>query len=312
MLRFGVFCLLSCLSVSALWAGEPEHTTRPISDADSVLAVYYEAYGRPEPPPGDAAPGDTPPENLTIILGVWPDGHIVWSGDRLEGGAPYRVGRVDPKKVTALLSRFDADGLFADENQKFNYVVPDGPYVTVFIKSGKKKVTMCSCRELFEESGELVAESSGVGSLNGRHRLDVLRKAPADHLYFRFVWNETRARLSDLIPPESSVIAGRIVMKGGAVSWQEAKSGPLTKEEAIRIAEAEVRKWVPPGTKITVRSTASHYEPGDQSVPPWAPNSAKRQGGWAVTVFGVPGGAGQRRTVFVSDSGTVAGTIEGD
>src|SRR5262249_23558051 len=70
---------------------------------DSVLAVYREDWGL-------ASSGEP-----AIILVAWPDGHIIWSGDRLKGGAPYRAGHADPKRVTALLARFHKDGLFADE-----------------------------------------------------------------------------------------------------------------------------------------------------------------------------------------------------
>src|SRR5579862_3387963 len=101
MLRFAVSSLLFSLCVSALLADEPKQAMLPISEADSVLAVYLEDFG--------FASRGVP----AIILVAWPDGYIVWSGDRLKGGPPYRAGHVDPKKVATLLARFDKDGLFA-------------------------------------------------------------------------------------------------------------------------------------------------------------------------------------------------------
>jgi len=91
------------LCASTLSAAEPKQAMRPITEADSVLAVYREDWRR-------ASRGEP-----RIILVAWPDGQMIWSDDRLKGGAPYRAGQVAPGKVTALLARFDQDGLFADE-----------------------------------------------------------------------------------------------------------------------------------------------------------------------------------------------------
>ena len=187
---------------------------RPISEADSVLAVYREDWGLDSP--GEPA----------IILVAWADGHIVWSGDRLNGGAPYRAGHVDPKKLAAILSRFDKDGLFADEKLNHAHFGPDSQFITVFIKSGKKQVKMQSWHELFEVSDNVVVDHNGAGTREGRRRLDVLSKAPADYLFFRFVWSETRAKVTDLIPGKSNASAGKPVMKAGVFSWQELAAVP--------------------------------------------------------------------------------------
>jgi hypothetical protein len=182
---------------------------RPISDAESVLAVYREDWGL-------ASRGEP-----AIVFAAWPDGLIVWSGDRLMGGPPYRAGHLDPKRVTALLARFDKDGLFANERLNDANFGPDSQFTTLFIKFGKKQVKMCSWHELMEESAELVADHHGASVLDGRRRLDVLRRTPADYLFYRFVWSETRSRLAGLIPAESTAISGKPVMKAGKLSWQE-------------------------------------------------------------------------------------------
>src|SRR5262245_46019407 len=165
MLQSAISSLLFGLCVSALSAEEPKPAMRPISEADSVLAVYREDWRL-------ASSGGP-----AIILVAWSDGHIIWSGDRLNGGAPSRVGHADPKKVTALLARCDKDGLFADEKLNQAHFGPDSEFITVFIKSGKKQVKMQSWHELFEDSDGYVADDKGAGPLGGRRRLDVLRKA---------------------------------------------------------------------------------------------------------------------------------------
>jgi hypothetical protein len=209
MTRFTLCSLLLGMFVSELPADEPKPALRPITDAESVLAVYTENWGLGSS--GEPA----------IIFAAWPDGSIVWSGDRLNGGAPYRTGHVDPKRVAALLARFDKDGLFDDEKLDQAHFGPDSQFTTVFIKSGKKRLEMCSWHELFEESDRLVADQHGVSALDGRRRLDVLRKAPADYLFYRFVWSETRSKLIDLIPGPSTATRGKPFMRAGKLSWQE-------------------------------------------------------------------------------------------
>jgi hypothetical protein len=201
--------LLLGLNASELSADDPKPAMRPISDAESVLAVYREGLGLVSS--GEPA----------IILAAWPDGYIVWSGDRLKGGPPYRAGHIDPRRVAALLARFDQDGLFADERLNASHSGPDSQFITVFIKSGRKQVGMSSWHELFEEGGRAVVDHNGVSHLGGRHKLDVLRKAPADYLFFRLVWSETRSTLVDLIPGESNASGGKPVIKARKLSWQE-------------------------------------------------------------------------------------------
>src|SRR5437762_340377 len=113
MSRSAVASVLLVACASALHAAEPKLAVRPISEAESVLAVYHEDWGLFSS--GDPA----------VILVAWPDGHVVWSGDRVKGGAPYRAGRVDPKRVAALLARCDTDGLFADEKLNRPHFGPD-------------------------------------------------------------------------------------------------------------------------------------------------------------------------------------------
>ena len=209
-----VYPLLLGLIVPELSAEEPKPAMRPITDSESVLAVYHQDWGLGS---GGGAP---------IIFAAWPDGFIVWSADRLMGGPPYRAAHIDPKRVTALLSRFDKDGLFAHERLNDANFGPDSQFTTLFIKSGKKQVKMCSWHELMEDSDNLVADQNGAGVLDGRRRLDVLRKAPADYLFYRFVWSETRGRLADLTPADSTATGGKPVMKAGKLSWQEPPAAP--------------------------------------------------------------------------------------
>lgn len=209
MMRLTSFCFILGLFNSTSSAEVTKETTRPISEADSVIAVYREDWGL-------VSNGEP-----TIILTAWPDGHIIWSGDRLKGGTPYFAGHNEPKKVAALFARFDKDGLFADEKLNQANFGPDSQFINMFVKFGKKQLSMQSWHELHEASGDLVADHNGSNALEGHRRLDVLRKAPADYLFYRFVWSETRAKLTDLIPEERSASIGKPIMRAGVLSWRE-------------------------------------------------------------------------------------------
>jgi hypothetical protein len=215
MLRF-----ITCFPTVALCAGviaadDRKTAVRPISEAETVIAVYREDWGLFS-------------RGNAIILVAWLDGKVVWSEDRLKGGAPYRTGHIDPKRVTALLARFEKEGLFANEKLNRGHTGADSQHITVFIKSGKRQVKMESWHELFEESGKYVGYHEGMQPLEGRRRLDVLSKQPADYLFFRFIWSETRGRLTELIPSESKPSAGKPFLEG-VMTWQEPGVAPKPK-----------------------------------------------------------------------------------
>src|SRR5437764_3969488 len=71
MMRFTILGLMVVVCGSPdCWADE-KPPLRPITEADSVLAVYHQDWG--------LFSRGTP----AIILAIWPDGHAVWSEDRL-------------------------------------------------------------------------------------------------------------------------------------------------------------------------------------------------------------------------------------
>lgn len=191
----------------------PGTETRKPESGDPVLAIYPEDHGM----------GERDPESL--VVAIWTDGRVVWSKDRLNGGAPYLAGRIDAEDVRSLLSRFEQDGLFADEtlgNARFG---PDSAYTTLLVRSGKKQLQMKSWHEVFEANGKAVAGRHGVSGLEGRRRLEALRNEPADYLFYRFVWSETRGRIIDLIPNEGKPVEGTVEVTGRGISWTELPAG---------------------------------------------------------------------------------------
>jgi hypothetical protein len=196
-------------------AGNPRpatggHATRPVAEAETIVAVYDLDWGRASPPRGP-----------NLIAAVWGDGKVVWSKDRVRGGAPYLAGHIDPKKLTALVARLERDGAFADERLGRAHFGPDSQFTTVVVNSGKRRLKLESWHEVFETNEKLVATSRGIGSLDGRRREDVLREDTADYRHFRSTWDGIRAAIGDLIPKEGQATAGSLVVKDGVVSWRE-------------------------------------------------------------------------------------------
>lgn len=83
--------LVLALNPSAVSPKLAPDSPRPITEANTILSIYAEDWGR--------ASSGTP----KLILVVWDDGHVVWSEDQVHGGAPYRPAHIDPGKLTAFL-----------------------------------------------------------------------------------------------------------------------------------------------------------------------------------------------------------------
>lgn len=123
-------CALGILSLTCLAtpATCEEIAARPIEKADSILAIYPEDWGL-------RSSARIP----ALILAVWPDGHIVWSKDRLMGGAPYFAGQIDREIVSSLLLRLEQDGVFADKSLNNANFGEDSKFTTLLIRSRKKE-----------------------------------------------------------------------------------------------------------------------------------------------------------------------------
>jgi len=61
-------------------------------------------------------------------VGAWPDGHVIWSEDRVRGGPPYWEGQVPPERVSALLKQVERDGAFGDKRLTQPCFGPDSSF----------------------------------------------------------------------------------------------------------------------------------------------------------------------------------------
>ena len=181
---------------------------RPITKADAVIAIYSR---------GSGLSADQP----KLVFVAWPDGELVWSEDQSEGGAPYRKGRVRPERVAAALGRLELDGVFNDKRLAQPNFGPDASFTSVLVRKGTLTIEMNSWHEIAERDGRAVATSRGIVSLADGDRLALLRKEPADYLYYRMVWGELRGLAGLLRPTDSQPVVGDIVVVHGTVSWHE-------------------------------------------------------------------------------------------
>ena len=197
-MSFSAHCgAMAIVLLAAAHVGASEPTLRPITDAETLLAVYTRddglgSSGKPK-----------------LIVAAWNDGYIVWSEDRLRGGAPYCAGQIDPKRLGSLLSSLEREGLFSEKSLDRGYYPPESEFTTILIRVGERRIEMCSWHELEEADG------------NNRALLQRLKSEPPEYLLFRYVWSEVRARAAELVPASQSRVSGDVLMKHGIMSWHE-------------------------------------------------------------------------------------------
>lgn len=137
-----------------------------------------------------------------MVMVVWPDGRIIWSKDSMKGGPPLLEGTVDPAKIRQILEKLEGHGLFAKPANSLFHVGPDASSHFIHLHSGKKEAKLISWHELYEVNPNVVATSSGLGTLGDRKREDVLSGDTKEYQEFRKLWSEIRNLSAELIPKE--------------------------------------------------------------------------------------------------------------
>jgi hypothetical protein len=207
-------CAAALLVSSLCAAAVADDNSRPITGAKAVLAVYTKSHGL-------AANGLAPNR---LIFAAWNDGYVVWSENVVEGGAPYRAGKIELARFQRTLAKLAADGLLNDEALRTPQFGPDASTTIIVAKSKFGDTMMQSWHELYEANGKVVATERGLTPLDGRSRLDALRKASSAYLVYRLAWNELRLGAASLIPIESHQVDGRLELRRGNAYWLEASA----------------------------------------------------------------------------------------
>ncbi len=199
---------LSLLLLTLFGAAAAAQDTQSITDAETVFAIYTEDYGL------------FSSVGTQLIMCVWGDGKIVWSGNQAFGGKPYFTATLDPDDVAKTLKKFDHIGVFDIPDTKRSHVGPDSLFTSILVKAEGQEMKMSSWHEVYESSGKAVAADRGLTSLNGRKLLPVLAEQDADFLHFRMTWLELRLAAAQLIPKQGEKAVGVPQMRRGKLSWQ--------------------------------------------------------------------------------------------
>jgi hypothetical protein len=155
----------------------------------------------------------------SLIVGVWADGRIIWSGDQVRGGTPYYGSMVEQIRVNGLLQSLKRDGVFENRRLTRAWWGPEGNPTIINLRYDGAQLKMASWHEGAEASGKVIATHVGLESMSAGGRLTALEKEPAEYLYFRFVWNEVRWKVSQLLPCNGQTIAGKPIIQGGKIAW---------------------------------------------------------------------------------------------
>ncbi len=128
---------------------------------------------------------------LNIILAVYPSGKIVWSDDRIKGGAPYYSAQIDPDQVEEAMDKTKEAGLL-DVGDRF-FVPPDAGYASMtFNRPGHPLVKFGTWHEA------LAAYRAEKGTVvESENKSDLERQIAID-------WDQLKAIWFPLIPAEGA------------------------------------------------------------------------------------------------------------
>lgn len=149
-----------------------------------------------------------------LVMAVWGDGRAIWSDDPVRGGPPYREGRVDPKRVAALLDQLTEDGLFDEKSLAVGHTSTHFSYHALTVRAGARTLDMATSHELGREKPR---EPGAEGRTESR--LARLRKSSAAALFYELVWAETRVRLANLLPREGRPANGSLTLTFDVNPW---------------------------------------------------------------------------------------------
>lgn len=136
-----------------------------------------------------------------VLLQVWSDGRIEWSGDTVRGGSSMRRATVDPTAVSRAIEAIRDTVLHGGRWTGEVRTGPDAEVTTVQVRQGDTLIVdVGSWHERFELDPRLVVTASGVEPLDDRSRDEVLAQQPDDYRLFRRRWDEVLGHLRRLVP----------------------------------------------------------------------------------------------------------------
>lgn len=183
----------------------------PVSTAKSILSIYVlEGWV-------------WNPRGPQLVLAAWDNGRVIWSENRVTGGAPYWTSQIDQKRITELFTRICNEGFFDERELNCLRVPYDSGSTVLLARTGKKQIRMRSAHETYPNDGHLSFRSKSPA---GRWQ----NATGNDARYFG-AWDELRRTLNSVIPTNGTQIDGKLFHEGGEVFWIESSELPSSTAE---------------------------------------------------------------------------------
>lgn len=198
------FVLTGCSDGPGPAAGPSAHPTPSAASATQKAAILPEA----EPVVKlfmnhhYAMRRTTQADRLQLIFALWADGRMVWSEKAIQGGPPFRAGRVEPEAVSDLLTALEKAGLFAEGGFNSRNIAFDISFMVMEIDHAGGQIHMESFHELNPPSAPRVERGPNGETLD-------IEKPPQSVLSKdqpRAVWDFVRVSLEAARPAKSEPV----------------------------------------------------------------------------------------------------------
>lgn len=185
-----LFLAMVTCGCSLLGCKQTPRDERSVTASECVIAVFSRSLGMRL----------DRNQSVKIVVVVWGDGTIIWSSDLVRGGGPYRKAKIDPEKISNVLSQLSNRGAFDVSHLAEPKMGPDSTFTTILIRSLGRELKMESWHELQEVDGKGIASNDGVGPLYGKKLWSSLENEPSDYLHYRMCWLEIKLAAFSLLP----------------------------------------------------------------------------------------------------------------
>ena len=169
-----------------------------------VCAVQFD----PGMPPARA--GYVEPE-LSVMMVAFADGRVIWSANRVRGGAPYYVAHVGKEKISKLLPLLAESVAFDDQALTRPWYALDSSYTSLSLCASRtNSLQMCTWHDYIESEkpGVVVREGGEEVPLLGRSREAILAQDSESYRRFRQTWSRWKDLCFGLVPSEGERVEG--------------------------------------------------------------------------------------------------------